>query len=214
MYPFLSFPYQIRAQLKREGRPFLTMAQFFDYYLQCTAGFGRTHDEAYTELFGIGDMIFKLCRENCIPAEWEGVELPEGRRVEASVSTDIAHMPRLREDYDEVRNLPSIVYFSRADPGKGEMPNKQTCSFHPSSIYRQLFDFACLPFPCMQCTATPARCPAAGELNDLLFPEDPADADVLGDAKFLVINDPCHAFQTEYLQRTIPYFFKLQKEKG
>jgi hypothetical protein len=45
-------------------------------------------------------------------------------------------------------------------------------------------------------------------LNGLLFPEDPADANILGGAKFLVTNDPRHALQTEFLQRTMPYFFR------
>jgi len=104
--------------MKREGRHGMTLVKFFDYYLQCTAGFGRAHDEAYSEIFEIGDMIYKMCRENCIPQEWDGMELPQGKRVEPSVSTDIAKMPRLREDFDEIRNILTIVYFSRAEPSK------------------------------------------------------------------------------------------------
>jgi hypothetical protein len=57
-------------------------------------------------------------------------------------------------------------------------------------------------------TEFPPSCPVAGMLNGLLFPEDPADANVLGGAKFLVTNDPRHALQTEFLQRTMPYFFR------
>lgn len=49
-------------------------------------------------------------------------------------------------------------------------------------------------------------------LNGLLFPEDPADHNVLGqNARFLVVNDPRHALQTEYLQRTMPYFFRPKR---
>jgi hypothetical protein len=47
----------------------------------------------------------------------------------------------------------------------------------------------------------------------VLFPEDSADADILGDARFLVLNEPTHALQPEFLQRTIPYFFELYKTK-
>jgi len=61
---------------------------------------------------------------------------------------------------------------------------------------------------------TPLGCPGAGELNAVLFPEDPADADILGGARFFVVNDPCFALETEYLQRTMPYFFQVKKEKG
>jgi len=50
-------------------------------------------------------------------------------------------------------------------------------------------------------------------LNGLLFPEDPADANILGGAKFLVTNDPRHALQTEFLQRTMPYFFRPVADK-
>jgi len=45
-------------------------------------------------------------------------------------------------------------------------------------------------------------------LNSLLFPEDPADANILGMARYMVVNDPRHALQTEFLQRTMPYFFR------
>jgi hypothetical protein len=55
--------------------------------------------------------------------------------------------------------------------------------------------------------------PFAGCVNSVLFPEDSADADILGNAKFLVLNDPEHALQPEFLQRTVPYFFELYKTK-
>lgn len=50
-------------------------------------------------------------------------------------------------------------------------------------------------------------------LNGLLFPEDPADTNIMGGARFLVVNDPHHALQTEYLQRSMPYFFRLHKNE-
>lgn len=62
-------------------------------------------------------------------------------------------------------------------------------------------------------TELPAACPVAGMLNGLLFPEDPADHNVLGQhARFLVVNDPHHALQTEYLQRTMPYFYRPKRD--
>lgn len=60
----------------------------------------------------------------------------------------------------------------------------------------------------------PTASPVAGMLNCLLFPKDPADHNVLGQhARFLVVNDPRHALQTEYLQRTMPYFFRPKRDE-
>ena len=72
-----------------------------------------------------------------------------------------------------------------------------------------------IQFPLLthQNTEFPPSCPVAGMLNGLLFPEDPADANILGGAKFLVTNDPRHALQTEFLQRTMPYFFRPVADK-
>jgi hypothetical protein len=40
------------------------------------------------------------------------------------------------------------------------------------------------------------------------------DSNVLGGAQFLVVNDPRHCLHTEYLQRTLPYFYRVHREKG
>ena len=57
-------------------------------------------------------------RDDCIPSEWDGLELPSGTRIEPKlVQTDLAKVPRLREDFDDVRQIMSLVYYSR--PGNG-----------------------------------------------------------------------------------------------
>jgi hypothetical protein len=47
----------------------------------------------------------------------------------------------------------------------------------------------------------------------VLFPEDPADEDLMCGAQFVVVHDPLHALKSEFLQRTMPYFFKLKRHK-
>lgn len=76
------FTQQVRTQLKLEGRSDMTLAAFYEHYLACTAGFGKTYSDSFTDIFAIADMIHKLCKEDCIPSEWDGLELPSGRRVE------------------------------------------------------------------------------------------------------------------------------------
>lgn len=67
--------------------------------------------------------------------------------------------------------------------------------------------------PCPVTTGEPAINPFAGCVNAVLFPDDPADVDLLGDSRFLVLNEPTFSLQTEFLQRTIPYFFELHHGK-
>ena len=52
----------MRAQLKVEGRSSISLAAFYEYYLQCTAGFGKTYSDNFTDIFAIADMISKLCK--------------------------------------------------------------------------------------------------------------------------------------------------------
>lgn len=57
-------------------------------------------------------------RDDCIPQEWDGLELPSGSRVEPrQVQTDLAKVPRLREDFDDVRSILTLVYYSRPSNG-------------------------------------------------------------------------------------------------
>ena len=57
-------------------------------------------------------------RDDCIPQEWDGLELPSGSRVEPKlVQTDLAKVPRLREDFDDVRSILTLVYYSRPSNG-------------------------------------------------------------------------------------------------
>ena len=37
---------------------------------------------------------------------------------------------------------------------------------------------------------------------------------VLDKAQYLVVNDPRHALQPEYLQRAMPYFYKLKQDEA
>ncbi len=53
---------QVRTQLKMEGRSAMSLAAFYDHYLQCTAGFGKTYADEFTDIFSIADMISKLCK--------------------------------------------------------------------------------------------------------------------------------------------------------
>ena len=58
-------------------------------------------------------------RDDCSPQEWDGLELPSGSRVEPKlVQTDLAKVPRLREDFDDVRSILTLVYYSRPSNGK------------------------------------------------------------------------------------------------
>ena len=57
-------------------------------------------------------------RDDCIPQEWDGEDLPSGTRVEPQmVQTDLAKVPRLREDFDDIRSILSLVYFSKPASG-------------------------------------------------------------------------------------------------
>jgi len=98
--------------------------------------------------------------------------------VEPSLRVEGDKIARLREDFTEVPNIPSLVYYCRRNPGE------------------------------------PHISPKAGNMNSVLFPEDPVDEDILNGARFVVINDARHAFEPEYLQRVVPYFFELKKVKG
>ncbi|KAM3569664.1 hypothetical protein VYU27_008251, partial [Nannochloropsis oceanica] len=144
----------------------------------CAAQFGRRWHGVYTEAFAVAAMIEKLCVENKIPEAWDGLELPQGERVEPSLRVEGDKIARLREDFAEVPNIPSIIYYCRRNPGE------------------------------------PHISPKAGNMNSVLFPEDPVDEDILNGARFVVINDARHAFEPEYLQRVLPYFFELKKIDG
>lgn len=164
--------------LKKDRVPDVTVRGFYKFYEQCAAQFGRKWHSVYTEAFAVAAMIEKLCLENRIPDAWDGIELPCGKRVEASLVVENGRMPRLREDFDDVPNIPSVIYYCRRNPGE------------------------------------PAISPKAGNMNSVLFPEDPVDDDIINGAKFVVINDARHAFEPDYLQRVVPYFWELKKMDG
>lgn len=54
-----------------------------------------------------------------MPQDWDGLDLPSGRRVEptASFIGEIMRLPRSREDFDEIRNILYCVYFARNNAG-------------------------------------------------------------------------------------------------
>lgn len=138
----------MRTQLKLEGRAGMSLAAFYDHYLACTAGFGQTYADSFIDIFSIADMIHKMCkyvpvgcclfpiassvnilhahllptycpgRDDCIPPEWDGLELPSGTRIEPKqTQTDLSKVPRLREDFADVRSILTLVYFSRPSNG-------------------------------------------------------------------------------------------------
>lgn len=55
-----------------------------------------------------------------MPQDWDGLDLPSGRRVEptASFIGEIMRLPRSREDFDEIRNILYCVYFARNNAGQ------------------------------------------------------------------------------------------------
>lgn len=63
--------------------------------------------------------MLALFRENCVPSDWDGLDLPSGRRVEptSSFMEGAMRLPRTREDFDEIRNIPYAVYFARPNAG-------------------------------------------------------------------------------------------------
>lgn len=63
--------------------------------------------------------------------------------------------------------------------------------------------------PCTQVS------PKAGNMNAAIFPNSPGEEPVIGDAaRIVVVNDARHRLKTEFLQRTVPYFFKLNRRTG
>lgn len=57
--------------------------------------------------------------------------------------------------------------------------------------------------------------PKAGNMNAAIFPNSPGEEPVIGDpARVVVVNDARHRLKTEFLQRTVPYFFKLDRRTG
>ncbi|CAM9338772.1 unnamed protein product [Hapterophycus canaliculatus] len=62
---------------------------------------------------------------------------------------------------------------------------------------------------------TPKVSPKAGNMNAAIFPNSPGEEVVIGDpARIVVVNDARHRLKTEFLQRTVPYFFKLDRRSG
>lgn len=53
---------QVRQQLKTEGKGDMTLVGFYEFYLQCTAGFARAYSENFDDAFEIANMIQKICR--------------------------------------------------------------------------------------------------------------------------------------------------------
>lgn len=52
----------MRQQLKQEGKGEMSLVGFYEFYLQCTAGFARAFSENFEDVFEIADMIQKICR--------------------------------------------------------------------------------------------------------------------------------------------------------
>ncbi|CAM9312457.1 unnamed protein product [Choristocarpus tenellus] len=59
---------------------------------------------------------------------------------------------------------------------------------------------------------TPKVSPKAGNMNAAIFPSSPGEEPVVGSAaKVVVVNDARHRLKSDFIQRTVPYFFKLDK---
>lgn len=51
-------------------------------------------------------------------------------------------------------------------------------------------------------------------MNAAIFSNSPGEEPVIGHAaRIVVVNDARHRLKTEFLQRTVPYFFKLEKKR-
>eukprot|EP00612_Vaucheria_litorea_P005782 CAMPEP_0171461346 /NCGR_PEP_ID=MMETSP0945-20130129/5831_1 /TAXON_ID=109269 /ORGANISM="Vaucheria litorea, Strain CCMP2940" /LENGTH=671 /DNA_ID=CAMNT_0011987675 /DNA_START=409 /DNA_END=2424 /DNA_ORIENTATION=+ len=62
---------------------------------------------------------------------------------------------------------------------------------------------------------TPRVSPKAGNMNSAIFPIDYPDSEpLIGDSTIVAVNDCRHQLQPNFLQRTVPYFFKLQGNHG
>ncbi|CAM9135904.1 unnamed protein product [Laminaria digitata] len=62
---------------------------------------------------------------------------------------------------------------------------------------------------------TPKVSPKAGNMNAAIFRNSPEEDPVIGkDCTIVVVNDARHRLKTEFLQRTVPYFFKLNRRTG
>lgn len=49
-------------------------------------------------------------------------------------------------------------------------------------------------------------------MNAAIFPNSPGEEPVIGDAaRIVVVNDARHRLKTDFLQRTVPYFFRLDE---
>lgn len=67
--------------------------------------------------------------------------------------------------------------------------------------------------PC--CIHNPQVSPKAGNMNAAIFSNTPGEEPVIGaGARIVVVNDARHRLKTEFLQRTVPYFFKLDRRTG
>ncbi|CAM9444245.1 unnamed protein product [Chrysoparadoxa australica] len=60
----------------------------------------------------------------------------------------------------------------------------------------------------------PRISPKAGNMNAAIFRLRPEEEPLIGDSKVVVINDARHELFPEFLQRTVPYFFTNDTEKG
>ncbi|CAM9384881.1 unnamed protein product [Discosporangium mesarthrocarpum] len=62
---------------------------------------------------------------------------------------------------------------------------------------------------------TPKVSPKAGNMNAAIFSTEPGEEPVIGSAaRITVVNDARHRLKSDFLQRTVPYFFKLDKSTG
>lgn len=62
---------------------------------------------------------------------------------------------------------------------------------------------------------TPKISPKAGNMNAAIFPmDDPTSPPLIGPSTIIVVNDARHQLQPEFLQRTTPYFFDVDKITG
>ncbi|CAM9483208.1 unnamed protein product, partial [Phaeothamnion confervicola] len=57
----------------------------------------------------------------------------------------------------------------------------------------------------------PRRSPKAGNLNAALFPATPGGPRLIGLAQIIVINDCRHQLGPSFLERTVPYLFRLRR---
>jgi cellulose synthase/poly-beta-1,6-N-acetylglucosamine synthase-like glycosyltransferase len=116
------------------------------------------------------------------------VDQEEEQRSQSTEEFVRAMLSALNID-DELKIKPAYLHVFNSNPGL------------PTLVYYSRRD-----------ASTPKVSPKAGNMNAALFPVDyPKEAPIVGDATLVAVNDCRHELLPDFLQRTVPYFFKLDQ---